>query len=54
MQQKFVTAQMMQHYTTCDKVNLELHDYHRDSRQEFVKVGGIFTLLHVFLLDASN
>ena len=29
--------------------------YHRDSRQEFEKVGGIFPILHVvFLLDASN
>ena len=29
--------------------------YHRDSRQEFAKVGGIFPILHVvFLLDASN
>ena len=32
------------------------HDiYHRDSRQEFAKVGGIFPILHVvFLLEASN
>ena len=30
-------------------------DYHRDSRQEFAKVGGIFPILHVvILLDASN
>ena len=30
-------------------------NYHRDSRQEFEKVGGIFPILHVvFLLDASN
>ena len=29
--------------------------HHRDSRQEFEKVGGIFPILHVvFLLDASN
>ena len=29
--------------------------YHRDSRQEFAKVGGIFPILHVvLLLDASN
>ena len=29
--------------------------YHRDSRQEFAKVGGIFPILHVvFLLDTSN
>ena len=29
--------------------------YHRDSRQEFAKVGGIFPIPHVvFLLDASN
>ena len=29
--------------------------YHRDSRQEFAKVGGIFPILHVvILLDASN
>ena len=33
----------------------EFHVYHRDSRQEFEKVGGIFPILHVvFLLDASN
>ena len=29
--------------------------YHRDSRQEFEKVGGVFPILHMlFLLDASN
>ena len=29
--------------------------YHRDSRQEFAKVGGIFPILHVVvLLDACN
>ena len=29
--------------------------YHRDSDQEFAKVGGIYPILHVvFLLDASN
>ena len=34
---------------------LYLYIYHRDSRQEFEKVGGIFPILHVvFLLDASN
>ena len=34
---------------------LLLVTYHRDSRQEFAKVGGIFPILHiVFLLDASN
>ena len=32
-----------------------IHIYHRDSRQEFAKVGGILPILHVvFLLDASN
>ena len=47
----------------CLVTSLRSHDltvlkqlyYHRDSRQEFEKVGGIFPILHVvFLLDASN
>ena len=37
MQQKFVTAQMMQqlHQTTCDKMNLELHDWKPDQFQNY-------------------
>ena len=36
---------------SCNNVSI----YHRDSHQEFAKVGGIFPILHVvFLLDASH